>query len=71
MEKILLKVEGMSCEHCVKAVTGAVGALPGVFGVSADLTAGTVTAEYDSVKASVEKIKAEIEEQGYDVVARV
>lgn len=30
MEKAILHVEGMTCEHCVKAVTEAAGTLPGV-----------------------------------------
>ncbi len=39
MEKAVLHVEGMSCQHCVKAITKAVGGLPGVAGVSVDLAA--------------------------------
>ncbi|MDX9872455.1 MAG: copper chaperone CopZ [Clostridia bacterium] len=67
MVKTVLKVEGMSCEHCVKAVTKAAGALPGVENVAVDLAAKTVTVEYDPDKSSVEKIKLEIEDQGYEV----
>jgi copper chaperone len=68
MESII-PVEGMACEHCVKAITKAVGALPGVGGVSADLKAKTVTVEYDPAQSLLSNIKREIEEQGYDVVA--
>ncbi|TCL60001.1 copper chaperone [Kineothrix alysoides] len=69
MEKVILNVDGMSCEHCVKAVTGAVGALSGVSGVDVDLKGKTVAVEFDPSKVSVDEIKAEIEDQGYDVVA--
>lgn len=69
MEKVILNVDGMSCEHCVKAVNGAVGALPGVSGVAVDLESKTVAVDFDASKVSVEEIKAEIEDQGYDVVA--
>jgi copper chaperone len=69
MEKTLFHVEGMSCEHCVKAVKTAVGALPGVKTVEVDLKKKTVDVEYDSAKSSPGKIKAEIEDQGYEVVA--
>jgi len=69
MEKTVLTVDGMSCEHCVKAITGAVGGLSGVTGVTVDLAAKTVTAEYNPNKIAIDKIKAEIEEQGYDVIA--
>ncbi len=64
----ILKVDGMSCEHCVKAVTKAVGALPGVTGVAVDLQAKTVTVDHDSGKATLEQIRVEIEDQGYDVI---
>lgn len=68
MTKTVLNVDGMSCEHCVKAVTNAVSALPGVSNVAVDLKAKTVTVEHAS-DLSVEKIKNEIEEQGYDVIS--
>lgn len=68
MTKTVLNVEGMSCEHCVNAVTKAVGALEGVAGVLVDLAAKTVTVEHDPARADIGKIKAEIEDQGYDVV---
>ncbi len=67
MEKTVLKVSGMSCEHCVKAVKGAVGALGGVESVAVDLKAGTVTVEYDPTKVTLGDVKQEIEDQGYDV----
>jgi copper chaperone len=67
MEKTTLNVEGMSCEHCVNAITKAVGALEGVAGVAVDLAAKTVTVEHNPATAGIEKIKAEIEDQGYDV----
>ncbi|MDR1160019.1 MAG: copper chaperone CopZ [Syntrophomonadaceae bacterium] len=68
MEKTVIKVEGMSCDHCVKAITKAVTALPGIDGVNVDLKAGTVMVEHDSAQSPLDKIKAEIEDQGYDVV---
>ncbi|MEL7610157.1 MAG: copper chaperone CopZ [Bacillota bacterium] len=69
MEKAILNVNGMSCEHCVRAVTKAVGALPGVDGVSVDLKAKTVAVEYDPQKSALDAIKFAIEDQGYDVVS--
>lgn len=66
MEKVIIKVDGMSCEHCVKAVTEAAGGLPGVGDVAVSLDAGTAEVEYDPVKVSLDAIKAAIEDQGYD-----
>ena len=40
-----LKVDGMHCQNCVKAVTEAVSALPGAKGVQVSLEKGEVTWE--------------------------
>jgi copper ion binding protein len=69
MLKNVLKVDGMSCEHCVKAITKAAGALSGVKSVDVDLKAKTVTVEYDPGKTSLETIKLEIEDQGYEILS--
>ncbi len=66
--KSVLKVEGMSCMHCVNAIKNSVGALDGVITVNVCLEDKTVTVEYDQVKTPLERIKEEIEEQGYAVV---
>jgi copper chaperone len=67
METTVLKVEGMSCEHCVKAVTAAVNALPGVAKTSVDLAGKSVTVEHDGQSAAG-VIAAAIEDQGYEVI---
>ncbi|AEI44754.1 copper ion binding protein [Paenibacillus mucilaginosus] len=66
MQNVQLKVEGMSCDHCVRAVEGAlkeVGATGKV-----DLASGSVSVQYDEGKLKLEQIKEAIEDQGYDVV---
>ena len=67
MEKTVLQVEGMSCEHCVKAVTNAVGSLTGVTSVSVDLLGKKATVEYDPEQSPLDRIRIAIEEQGYEV----
>lgn len=69
MKSILLKVEGMSCSHCVNAVTKAVSALAGVSGVNVSLAEKTVSVDYSDDQVSLESIKEAIEEEGYDVVS--
>ncbi|WP_080838908.1 copper chaperone CopZ [Cohnella massiliensis] len=66
MSSVTLKVEGMSCSHCVNAVEGAVKKL----GASAkvDLAAHSVAVDFDEAKVSLDAIKNAIEDQGYDVV---
>ncbi|MDR1177441.1 MAG: copper ion binding protein [Spirochaetaceae bacterium] len=68
MEKTVLKVNGMSCEHCVKAVTRAAESLAGVKKAAVDLKGGTVALEYDPGKTALDAVKAAIADQGYEVV---
>ncbi|HZK88082.1 MAG TPA: copper chaperone CopZ [Anaerovoracaceae bacterium] len=68
MEKVIINIEGMSCSHCVNAVTKAVGSLDGVSEVQVNLEAKTATVDYDSDKITLEALKNAIEEEGYDVV---
>ncbi|MBJ3843783.1 heavy-metal-associated domain-containing protein, partial [Salmonella enterica subsp. enterica serovar Kentucky] len=50
MEQKTLKVEGMSCNHCVQAVEGNVGKLGGVESVKVNLNEGKVEVSFDSGK---------------------
>ena len=68
MEKTTINVKGMSCCHCVNAITNALSALPGIGSVAVDLGAGAVTVEHDPNVTGEAKIRAEIEDQGYDVI---
>ena len=58
----LFAVPGVSCEHCVKAITERVGAVEGVVHVAVDLGAKTVTV----VGSDDASIMAAIDEAGYD-----
>ncbi|PRZ13813.1 copper chaperone [Laceyella sediminis] len=66
MKKVELRVEGMSCGHCVNAIEGALKKLHAHAVV--DLASKTVTVEFDENDLSVDRIKEAIEEQGYDVM---
>jgi copper chaperone CopZ len=59
-----LKVSGMTCGHCVAAVSKAVQPVPSVEGVAVDLTSGEVTVEGQPDEQAV---RAAIIEEGYDV----
>ncbi|QYK65298.1 copper ion binding protein [Paenibacillus sp. S02] len=66
MAQVTLNVEGMSCNHCVKAVEGALEKVGATGKVS--LKTKQVNVEYDESKLNVEALKTAIEDQGYDVV---
>jgi copper chaperone len=67
MENVTLDVQGMSCDHCVKAVEGSVGKLNGVNSVKVNLKADTVDVEFNNQVVSLDEIKETIDDQGYDV----
>jgi copper chaperone len=61
------KVPGMSCSHCVNAVTKEVSALPGVQNVDVVLDTKLVTVAHDPA-VSTNQIVAAIQEAGYEEV---
>lgn len=63
---ITLKVSGMSCQHCVKAVKSAVGEIDPAADVAVDLDAGEV--KIDSGADRQGFVQA-IEDAGYEVAA--
>lgn len=68
MEKLVLNVEGMSCNHCVMAIKKALGALKSVQNVDVSLEGKKVSLEYNKDDVTLDDIKNAIEDQGYDVV---
>jgi copper chaperone len=63
---IEFKVEGMSCQHCVSAVTKAIHERDAAAQVQIDLAAGKVSV--DST-ATVDALKDAIDDAGYTVLA--
>jgi copper chaperone CopZ len=60
------EVAGMSCGHCVQAVTGEVGRVAGVTAVAVDLAAGAVTVSGEGFSDA--EVGAAVDEAGYDLV---
>lgn len=67
MEKITLKVEGMSCGHCKAAVEKALKGIAGVQDAEVDLASKLVTVTYDAGKVGREAMAKAISDAGYDV----
>jgi copper chaperone len=64
-EQITINVQGMSCDHCVKAVTAAAKGVSGVTNVKVDLKAGTAQVVYDGTDPTLAAVKAAINAQGF------
>lgn len=59
-------VTGMTCSHCVQAVTGELTALPGVQEVEIDLGTGAVTVT-SAEPLAADDVRAAVDEAGYEV----
>jgi copper ion binding protein len=57
-------VTGMTCAHCVAAVTEEVGAVPGVTGVEVDLATGALTVTSDA-PVDDDAVATAVDEAGY------
>jgi copper chaperone len=60
-------VQGMTCGHCVSAVSQELGAIDGVTGVDVDLASGAV-AIVSEAALDPTVVAAAVDEAGYEVV---
>jgi copper ion binding protein len=69
MEAVTVTAPNISCEHCKRAIEGAVGALPGVQSVHVEVPSKTVQVSYDPAQVSRATIEATLDEEGYPVAS--
>jgi copper chaperone CopZ len=60
-----LKVEGMTCQGCVRSVEKKLTGVTGVASAVVDLNAGKATVQYDESSARVEDMIGAVEKIGY------
>jgi copper chaperone len=65
MAEALMKIEGMSCQHCVMRVRKAVDDLPGVS--HSEVNVGMARVEYDESKVQASDLEKAVEKAGYKV----
>ncbi len=63
----VVKVKGMSCQHCVMSVTKALNRLEGIQGVQVDLQKGEVRFDNTGAVPS-DRIEKAIQDAGYEVI---
>ncbi|MBF0558192.1 MAG: heavy-metal-associated domain-containing protein [Nitrospirae bacterium] len=66
MAEIVIKIDGMSCQHCVARVKKALDGIAGI--TESNVTVGSATVKYDESKVQSENIIAAIEKAGYKTV---
>ena len=63
MERLNLTIEGMTCEHCVRAVEGRLRKTPGVEVLNVAI--GSADVRYDATAMSIDDIAELIADEGY------
>lgn len=63
MSQVQLKIDGMSCGHCVAAVENSLKAISGVENVTVDLDSGSAIVEGT---ADIQILLSAIEQEGYE-----
>jgi len=70
MSTHVFQVSGMTCDHCVAAVTEEVGAIPGVESVSVALSPGATSdvTVSSGQPLEIDAVRAAVDEAGYELV---
>lgn len=61
-----LKITGMTCGHCVSAVTRALESRDGVSRAEVDLEGGTARVQYDEARVSLQELESAVVDEGYE-----
>jgi copper chaperone len=61
-----IKIEGMSCEGCVKSVTRALAGVAGVQEVAVSLEEANARVTYDPAKTGLADLRHAVERAGYE-----
>jgi copper chaperone len=64
-QKLVLRVEGMTCGHCARAVADALRAVPGVADAEVSLAEKTATVAHGDPPPSADALRAAVEGEGY------
>lgn len=67
MTTAIYEVKGMTCGHCVNAVSSEIAELPGVSDVAVDLDTGKV-AVTSLAPLEIDAVRAAVDEAGYELV---
>lgn len=65
MAKAILNITGMTCGHCVAAVTKALEKSPGVTTAQVDLQSGRATVDFDEQKTTAAALATVVMDEGY------
>lgn len=66
MREATLKIEGMTCNGCVRNVAKTLEALPGVSGAEVSLERACAIVRYDPVAIDEQTMRQAVEDAGFD-----
>ena len=66
MATTTLKVQGMTCQHCVRSVTQALESQDGVKSAAVDLQAGRASVDFDESRVTPRELANAVAEEGYE-----
>jgi len=69
MDTVVLSIQGMTCQGCVRSVENVLRGVEGVRAVRVSLEQGNATIECEAGKANLAAFKSAIEGAGYEVPA--
>lgn len=70
-KQIDIKIEGMTCQSCAKAVERGIKKLDGIKSVNVNIATDKATIQYDGSKVKLSQIKGAIEKAGYKVIEKI
>jgi copper chaperone len=65
MTSTVLKVDGMSCQGCVKSVTNILAALPGVTKAEVSLERGEATVDFEAARVTRDDMIRAVDDGGF------
>ena len=65
MVRETLRIEGMSCDHCVMRVGRAIASVQGVIEVDVNLRNKKAVVNFEETRTDIEEIKTAVREAGY------
>ena len=67
MQQETIKVEGMTCQHCVQIITDALNNITGLNTVNVDLVKKEVRVKFNENETKLKKISDKIIEVGFEL----
>ena len=67
MKQELIKVEGMTCQHCVQTIMKALKKIPGLNTIDVSLDKKEVNVRFDENETNLQEITKKIVEVGFEI----